>query len=68
MGFYRSTFTIALLLMGLALACAFIPEMREFLRRFRRTRHERHVIRRQEDDGTPRRGRPKLKREDSDQG
>lgn len=68
MGFYRSTFTIALLLIGLAVACAFIPEIREFLRRFRRARHERHVIRRQADDGTPRRARPKLKRDDADQG
>ena len=68
MGFYRSTFTIALLLIGFAVVCAFIPEIREFLRRFRRTRHERHVIRLQDDDGTPRRARPKLKREDTDQG
>jgi hypothetical protein len=68
MGFYRSTFTIALLLMALAIACAFIPEIREFLRRFRRTRHERHIIRREEEDGTPRRKRPKLTREDRDQG
>jgi hypothetical protein len=67
MGFYRSTFTVALFLIGLAIVCAFIPEIREFLRRFRRARHERHVIKLDGEEDSPRRARPKLKRENHDQ-
>jgi hypothetical protein len=56
--------TVAIVLIGLALFCALIPEMRGLLLRFRRPRPlERHVIKADEDPG-PRRARPKLKREE----
>lgn len=62
MRFYYSTFVVAFLLIALAVICAFIPEIRDNLRRFRRIRSERHVIKRDDDTG-PRPARPELKRE-----
>lgn len=62
MRFYYSTFLVAFVLIALAVVCAFIPEIRDNLRRFRRIRSERHVIRREDETG-PRPARPDLKRE-----
>ncbi|HWT12148.1 MAG TPA: hypothetical protein VN231_05300 [Allosphingosinicella sp.] len=66
MRFYQSTFTVAFILIALAVGCAFIPEIKEYLRRFRRIRSERHVIRREDEPG-PRPARPDLKREEAPQ-
>ena len=44
MGFYRSTFMVAIFLIAVAVVCAFLPEIRERLHRLRRRRSERHVI------------------------
>ncbi|MDQ4087937.1 MAG: hypothetical protein M3177_08025 [Pseudomonadota bacterium] len=66
MRFYYSTFVVAFLVVALAIGLAFLPEIGEFLRRFRRTRNERHVIR-HEDPPAHRPGRPDLKREEPDQ-
>ena len=62
MRFYYSTFVVAFLLIALAVVCAFIPEIRDNLRRFRRIRSERHVIKRDDETG-PRPARPELNRE-----
>lgn len=62
MRFYYSTFMVAFILIAVAVVCAFIPEIRERLRRYRRVRSERHVIRRDDETG-PRPARPDLKRE-----
>ena len=62
MQFYYSTFIVAFLLIAVAVVCAFIPEISENLRRYRRVRSERHVIKRDEEE-VPRPARPKLKRE-----
>ena len=62
MRFYYSTFMVAFILIALAVICAFIPEIRENLRRYRRVRSERHVIKREDETG-PRPARPDLKRE-----
>ena len=62
MRFYYSTFMVAFILIAVAVACAFIPEILENLRRFRHVRSERHVIKRDEETG-PRPARPELKRE-----
>ena len=62
MRFYYSTFIVAFLLIAVAVVCAFIPEIRENLRRYRRVRSERHVIKREDETG-PRPARPDLKRE-----
>ena len=62
MRFYYSTFIVAFMLIAFAVLCAFIPEIREKLRRFRRVRSERHVIKREDETG-PRPARPDLRRE-----
>ena len=62
MRFYYSTFIVAFMLIAIAVICAFIPEIRENLRRYRRVRSERHVIKREDETG-PRPARPDLKRE-----
>ena len=65
MRFYYSTFIVAFMLIAVAVVCAFIPEIRENLRRYRRVRSERHVIKREDETG-PRPARPDLKRETSE--
>ena len=63
MAYIFPTIVFAGFLLGIALFCALIPEMRSILLRFRRQRpFERHFIKADEDPG-PRRARPKLKRE-----
>ena len=62
MRFYISTFIVASIVVMLALAVAFAPEIRHFLQRFRRPQHTvRHRVRRVETG--PRPPRPKLRRE-----
>ncbi|HEX8641368.1 MAG TPA: hypothetical protein VF704_09465 [Allosphingosinicella sp.] len=70
MGFYRTTFIVAFLLIGLAVALAFLPEIRELVGRLRRRpKEERHVIRVEKEVPGTRPARPTLKREeDRDQG
>jgi hypothetical protein len=63
MRFYYSTFIVAFMLIAVAVVCAFIPEIRENLRRFRRVRSERHVIKRDDEEPGPRPARPDLRRE-----
>jgi hypothetical protein len=62
MRFYYSTFMVAFILIAFAVVCAFIPEIRENLKRYRRVRSERHVIKREDETGA----RPDLKREPSE--
>lgn len=61
-GIYSSAITIALVIMAAALGFALLPNILERLPR-RRKRREEHLLRPNQEEASPRRSRPDLKRE-----
>lgn len=62
MSFYYSTFIVAFVLLALAVAVAYAPEIKDFMQRRRRLAPgERHLVKHQPESG-PRPPRPNLRR------